>query len=416
LGPVASRLPGGMLAAGAVALAAVSLPGYYADPAARDNYAGVARLIGALGNATDLVILNAPGQQEVWGYYDPGLPVLALPQERPPDPVQTVETVAQTVAGRRYVYALFWATDEADPDGLVEGWLNQHLFKGLESWQGNLRFVMYTTPGTLTYHSLSPPISFGEAIVLLGSDQAPSQQAAPGEVAPITLHWEASQPITTRYKVAVQLLDERNQVTAQHDSEPGGGAAPTDSWQPGNRYLDRHGVFIPPGTPPGRYRMIVALYNPATGERLPTPHGDAFTIGEVEILSRLQPVPLDIVPIQQRVERRLWPVTLAGYDLYRTGFAHAPATPLHAGDLVHVTLYWQAPDPLPPDWPADLTFQLQLGPETITAPLAGGRYPTGEWRAGELVRGEFDMRYDGASRRPLLLVGNEQIRLAPLPR
>jgi hypothetical protein len=416
LGALAGRPAIMTLAAGAVVLAAVSLPGYFTDPAARDNYAGVARFVGALGDQSDLVLLNAPGQQEVWRYYDPGLPVLALPQERPPDAVQTVETLAQTVANRRQVYALFWATDEADPDGLVEGWLNQHLFKGLESWQGNLRFVIYTGPTALTWRPLSPPVAFGEAIALLGTEQPPSQQAAPGEVTPLTLHWETNRPLSERYKVTVQLLDERDQVIAQHDSEPAGGGAPTDSWEPGRLYLDRRGIFVPPGAPPGSYRLIVALYDSITGERLSTPEGDAFTVSGIDVLPRQHPVPIDMVPIQQRVGRPMGPVILAGYDLYRRGFAHAPATPLQTGDLVHVTLYWQAPDPLPANWPDDLTFVLQLGQESIVAPLAGGLYPSGKWRAGELVRGEFDLRFDGASRRPLLRVGDEQIRLAPVPR
>lgn len=48
----------------------------------------------AMGNAaTDWVLLDAPGQQEVWRYYDPGLPVLALPQQRPPNPQQTLATL-----------------------------------------------------------------------------------------------------------------------------------------------------------------------------------------------------------------------------------------------------------------------------------------------------------------------------------
>ena len=33
---------------------------------------------------------------------------------------------AQAVAGRGQVFALFWATDEADPERIVESWLDQH--------------------------------------------------------------------------------------------------------------------------------------------------------------------------------------------------------------------------------------------------------------------------------------------------
>jgi hypothetical protein len=87
--------------------------------------------------------LNAPGQQEVWRYYDPGLPVLALPQQRPSDPAAVEAALQPATAGRRQVYALFWATVEADPEQQVERWLDLHAFKTLDSWQGALRFVVY---------------------------------------------------------------------------------------------------------------------------------------------------------------------------------------------------------------------------------------------------------------------------------
>jgi len=83
--------------------------------------------------------------------------------------------------------------------------------------------------------------------------------------------------------------------------------------------------------------------------------------------------------------------------------------------LLHVTLYWLAPDPLPADWPADETFSLRLDGQEVVAPLAGGAYPTGQWAPGELVRAEFDLLYDGSARQPMLAVGGDAIRLQPAP-
>jgi mannosyltransferase len=410
-----------LLVCGALALAGLTLPGYEADPAARDNYAGVARYLQAVGDpATDLVILDAPGQQEVWRYYeqsyDLALPVLALPQQRPPDPQQTLAALTDAVANRRQIYALFWATDEADPDQLVERWLNQQLFKGVESWQGNLRFVHYSAPTGLIWQPFADPIPFGGQLALLGIDQAPTAQLAAGEVALVGLHWSALQPMATRYNISLQLLDARNQVIAQHDGEPAGGSAPTDQWQPGQPQVDNRGLLIPFGTPPGDYRLIVAVYDRTSGARLSTPQGDAALIGAITVARQSEPVPLAIVPMQHRVDRPLGPVILAGYDLHRKGFAHAPETPVAVGDLLHLTIYWQAPDPLPKDWPADLQMTLQLGDQAITAPLAGGAYATGQWQPGELVRAEFDLPVDGTAWRPTLHVQGQSLRLASLPR
>lgn len=111
----------------------------------------------------------------------------------------------------------------------------------------------------------------------------------------------------------------------------------------------------------------------------------------------------------------LGPVNLVGYALHRTGYSHAPETPVQPGDPVHFTFLWQAPDPLPAEWQDDLAFTLHLGEQTLTAPLAGGSYPTGRWQPGDLVRGEFDMIYDGQDRVPILTVGADQLELASVP-
>lgn len=384
----------------------------------RDNYAGVAAYVDAVGDAAhDVVILNAPGQGDVWSYYAPELPVLALPQSRPPDAAATVATLEDALADRDQVFALFWATDEADPERLVEGWLDQHAFRGLESWQGNLRFVVYSLPNQMACQDFAAPVSFGDAIQLRAQCQpAFPQRIAAGAVALLGLQWQTTQALTTNYKVTVQLLDVRNQVIAQHDAEPAGGSRPTSTWVPHTPVMDNHGLTIPFGTPPGNYRLIVALYDQATFARLPTPTGDAFELGTIEVVRAERDLPLALVDMDQRPHKQLGPVQLVGYDAYRKGESSARATPLQPGDMAHFTFYWQAPDPLPMSWPADMEFILRLGEQSMTAPLAGGAYPTGAWQPGEFVRGEFDLLYDGSDNLPTLEVAGERYWLQRLPR
>jgi hypothetical protein len=239
----------------------------------------------------------------------------------------------------------------------------------------------------------------------------------------VALHWRALDVLDTSHAVTVQLLDARNQVIAQRDGLPGGGSQPTTSWQPGTDIVDNHGIPIPFGTPPGTYRLIAALYDPATGARLPVRvpvrHADAdadhVEIGTVEVVRAAGEAPIEIVPMGHRLDAPVGPVRLVGYNAHRKGSAHAPQTPVQPGELVHFTFYWQAPDPLPVDWPADLSFSLRLGEQTITASLAGGAYPTGAWQSGELVRGEFDIPFDGRSRIPRLRIGETELRLAAIP-
>jgi mannosyltransferase len=400
----------------AVGAAWASLPAYYNDAYTRDNYQDVARYLAAVGDpTTDLVILDAPGQREVWRYYDPGLPVLALPDQRPPVAAAVETQLAAATADKRRVFALLWATDEADPERLVERWLDANAFKTMESWQGNLRFATYTLTSDLEQTAITP-VRWENGMILYKVQQphpAP-QRVAPGEAAMIQLSWVTERALTQRYKVSVQLLDERNQVIAQHDSEPGGGAHPTDRWQIGEEVLDNHGIAIPFGAPPGLYRMIVVLYDAETGERVRQFGQDTLALGAVVVERAEQAPPLEVVPMQHRLGLTLDPVRLVGYDAYRRGYAHAPETPIQPGDTVHFTLYWQAPETLPEEWPADLSLTLRLGDQTINAPLAGGAYPTAAWQAGELVRGEFDLVYAGGDPRPVLTVAGTTETLRPL--
>ncbi len=398
----------------AAVVALLVLPGYYRDPVARDNYAGVAQYLAAAGNpTTDLVLLNAPGQGEVWRYYDPGLPVLGLPAARPADPAQVAAALTAATAGKERIFALYWATDESDPAGTVESWLGRNAFPGLSSWQGNLRFVTYAMAEGL--HCTAGDLRFGEDIALIahclpGTDGA-RPTVAPGDVAVVQLHWRSDAAPAAPLAVSVQLLNGQGQVIAQHDGVPGGGQRPVTGWQPGEVITDNHGLVIPPGTPPGDYQLAVVLYDPATGARLPAGGGEPAALGTLAVAPAVAPFPLDLLPVQPRLDAPLGPVTLVGAALHKLGFDHAPETPLQAGDPLRVTLYWQAGDAALPD---DLQATVTVGDRPVTASLAPG-YPTAGWPAGALVRGDFVVTFAGGDRTVAVEVGGERVELGEAP-
>ncbi len=126
---------------------AQTLADYYFDPAvARDNYRGMVSYIAAVGRPDDAIILNAPGQREVFEYYYDGpLPVYGLPEQRPPDEQATIAQLEEIARLHPHLYGLLWATDESDPQHIVEGWLDTHAYKATDTWQGDVRFVTYAT-------------------------------------------------------------------------------------------------------------------------------------------------------------------------------------------------------------------------------------------------------------------------------
>lgn len=96
---------------------------------------------------------------------------------------------------------------------------------------------------------------------------------SPGEPVRFTLIWQALTAPDRDYTVFVHLLDDRDNLVAGNDTQPGAGAYPTSIWSPAELISDPHSLptFTSTGQPlpPGQYRLAVGLYHQPTGERLP---------------------------------------------------------------------------------------------------------------------------------------------------
>lgn len=68
----------------------------------------------------------------------------------------------------------------------------------------------------------------------------------PGQWLPVTLYWEAIQPISQNYSAFVHLLDAEGQALAQSNTYPDRGRWPTSQLEPGRVLADQHYVFVPP--------------------------------------------------------------------------------------------------------------------------------------------------------------------------
>jgi hypothetical protein len=296
----------------------------------------------------------------------------------------------------------------------VESWLDTHLFKGQETWQNNVRYAQYfagEADSCLPYASSYVPN--GTPSYYLDSACTPkgeSPEVVSGTPYMLELHWWADAPTDKPYKVSVQLIQGEDTVIAQHDSEPAGGSRPTTTWQHDELIRDRHAVLVPIGTIPGQKRVQVVMYDAATGERV----SPEFALDMSVTLPESNP-PLELLPMDAIIDQRMGGADLLGYSQYKKDFGHAPETPLAPGDTLRLTLFWQAPNPLPENWQPDQQVTLRLGGTEVTAPLANVEYATELWQPGQIVRGEFDLPYDGTSNRVTLSTGDETIRLEAFP-
>lgn len=369
---------------------------YLNEPATgRDDYRGISQFIIATAQANDAVLLDAPGQREVFDYYYQGdLPVYPLPRQRPIDAAQT-QAELEGLLDYDKVYALYWGADEADPEGVIENWLDQRGYKTLDQWHGNVRLAVYVMPEHRApdeqVDDLNATLSNG---ITLQGYQGWNLTPVAGEVTQVQLQWRADQALDRRYKVFLQLLDQRDQVIAQRDAEPAGESRPTTTWQPGEVVLDNHGVLIPPGTPPGSYRRIVGMYDAETLERVKLPDGSNYiSLSPVNVQRTKTPPALEALAMQNRQSFDFGAVTLLGHDRYKRGFGHAPETMIKPGDLLHLTFYWRANAAPRADWWFELALTDPSGKTVaqLSAPLVSETYSTTMWQEGEIIRGEHDL-------------------------
>ncbi|HEX8682991.1 MAG TPA: glycosyltransferase family 39 protein, partial [Ardenticatenaceae bacterium] len=110
----------------------------------RDDYRAIARTIVARASPDDAVLLDGPGQSEIFDYYYGGdLPRYPLPNTRPLDEAATIEELEAIAARHERLFAVWWAEQEGDPTLLIPHWLEENAFEAGSRWFGNVRLAVY---------------------------------------------------------------------------------------------------------------------------------------------------------------------------------------------------------------------------------------------------------------------------------
>ncbi len=269
-------------------------------------------------------------------------------------------------------------------------------------------------PGPILSFDRSPrpqhplDVNLGNRVRLLGFDVSPSPVPS-GDRLHVTLYWQCLAPLGEDYNVFVRLLDEGGHRWASVDRHPLAGLWPAADWQPGLMVRDEYELSVPPGTPPGDYRLTAAMYPLASGQPLPVADGSAPLgpgggpiLGPVSVVRpRTFPRP-DEVPMSHTSGRRLADdLTLLGYD-----FAGGTVP---AGERVGLTLYWRATAEPTTDHTAVFGLVDAGGQPRAQwrEPVGGERYPTSGWVKGEVVADRHELRIP-----PRVLAGQYRLVVA----
>ena len=220
-----------------------------------------------------------------------------------------------------------------------------------------------------------------------------SRSAVPsGETFDVHLAWQVETTPATVYQSNVWLVGPEGSTWSNketHRPRLYEDAPATTAWAPGQWAWDSREVQVLPGTPPGRYDIVLTMFaleglQPLTLAGEEGALGPTAVIGQVEVVRPEEPpAPAPQHPMQAQMGG----LTLLGYNQDR-----AEAAP---GDPLLLTLFWTKADG---DSTAVRQLSLQLreaggavAHRWTIAPVRDD-YPPEAWEEGERVRGQHLLR------------------------
>lgn len=109
-------------------------------------------------------------------------------------------------------------------------------------------------------------VEWGDAIRLVYYDTY-SGAMYPGQRFDMTIYWVKTGELDIDYNIKLRLVNQDGHELLKSEGKPLG--MPTSKWEIGSILRDNaYRVDIPPGTPPGLYRMEISFYDPATFDHL----------------------------------------------------------------------------------------------------------------------------------------------------
>ncbi len=150
-------------------------------------------------------------------------------------------------------------------------------------------------------------------------------------------------PLDQNYLAFIHLVDAEGNVWGQGDGALTNSVRKqTASWMANELNSDRMRLYVRPGTPAGRYSVVVGVYSPDL-KRLNilnesgNPVGTEYKIAELNVMAPARPPSADALKLSRPLDKDLGAARLIGAGQERTS--------VDAGDSVHLELGWQVKQP-----------------------------------------------------------------------
>lgn len=384
---------------------------YFFNPdTAKSDMRGVAHYLETVAAPGDIILIPDTDWSLPFEYSGPATMVMATLDGSPVELPQSLHDALQCDPGA--------APGEACETALTVYALDYA--RGTRDWQRRLPFELErrgSLLGTVTFDDLllqryvldrAPdelpacakvqpgPVAFGPLVL---QDAWVEQGAAANSAVTVALCWQPAGPLTGPLSAAITLRDPLTgeQVGQSSLTLLDATGRTTTAWEPGRPVLTYQLVPLRPGTPPLAYDVSAAVFATVGNDISPVEivganglsAGRETSLGEIG-LSR--PIP--------EVEN---PYNVAEPPRFATAESIAPGLLLEGvvvgggeyrpGQTVRVGLLWRRGEGALDEARPELHLEQDGRTLAVNADAAAqGRYPAGQWAAGELVREVRDVR------------------------
>lgn len=104
---------------------------------------------------------------------------------------------------------------------------------------------------------------------LLTTATVDRERARPGDRLTVSVEWQVAVPPGRALTTLLHLGEPDQPPLVTGDSMPRHGYYPTIWWEEGEVIRDQYTLDLPPTLPPGRYSLLIGMYDPESGDRLP---------------------------------------------------------------------------------------------------------------------------------------------------
>lgn len=366
-------------------------------PFPKDDWRGLVRVLQA-ENQGEPVLLVSGHAFPIFTYYDQRDSWIPLPDAPTLDTGRVVgygdaAGLERALASASGVWVVRWQDEVVDPDDVLAHLLRaggatrdqERSFSGLvlEHWRLPPVFALPKAPEP----EVPLDASFGDEVTLVGISGPAVPPPADAGVS-LTLFWEARRMVTRDLKMRLAVEDEDGFVWGVLDRRPASYLHPTFRWRPGDPRPADVTIPLQPGTPPGEYFVQLTVYteDEPTGldllDAAGAPAGKRLRLGPFTVAKAQEPW-TDWRLAEGAV--RLEPIT--GSPVEALAVEVTAPTGLEPGRRAPLKLWWRTTDAVKHDLQLHIGWRQggQMLADPLVLPPGGQRWPTSQWRSGEVV-------------------------------